>query len=184
MELATVGTIIGAVLGVPLRRSSGSQAQQPHRPDRTRDRRPCRLFMCRFSGSAMVALVIFYAKSRTGRLPIPAASTSRIEYTFTPVTGFYLARQRSCRDEWDVFWATSFRHLILPAALLGYFSAGLYQPHDAFSFMLNELGAGVYRRSAREGSFRDPGDLGPCSCAMRAWCRSMTVIALSYASLA
>ncbi|MGO7976051.1 ABC transporter permease subunit, partial [Rhizobium ruizarguesonis] len=58
------------------------------------------------------------------------------EYTFTPITGFYLL-DSSWQGQWDVFYEV-FRHIILPASLLGYFSLA-YISRMTRSFMLNEL---------------------------------------------
>jgi peptide/nickel transport system permease protein len=58
------------------------------------------------------------------------------EYTFTPVTGFFLIDAIINRD-WAAF-RDIVSHLILPASLLGYFSMA-YISRMTRSFMLNEL---------------------------------------------
>lgn len=132
MELATVGTIIGAAFGIPLgvlaavRR--GSLADQ----------------LVRIVGLVgysvpifwlgLLALLVFYAKlgwtSGPGRMDVV------FEYTFTPVTGFFLIDAIINRD-WAAF-RDIISHLILPASLLGYFSMA-YISRMTRSFMLNEL---------------------------------------------
>ena len=132
MELATDGTIIGAAFGIPLgvlaavRR--GSLADQ----------------LVRIVGLigysvpifwlGLLALLVFYAKlgwtSGPGRMDVV------FEYTFTPVTGFFLIDAIINRD-WAAF-RDIVSHLILPASLLGYFSMA-YISRMTRSFMLNEL---------------------------------------------
>ena len=55
---------------------------------------------------------------------------------FAPITGFYLL-DSALQGQWDVF-RDAFRHIILPASLLGYFSLA-YISRMTRSFMLNEL---------------------------------------------
>jgi peptide/nickel transport system permease protein len=132
MELATIGTIIGSLIGIPLgvlaavRR--GSIADQIVRV----------VGLIGYSVPifwlGLLSLVLFYAKLRwvayPGRLDIV------YEYTFTPITGFFLF-DSLVQGQWDVFW-DAFRHIILPGALLGYFSLA-YISRMTRSFMLNEL---------------------------------------------
>ncbi|MCM5553518.1 ABC transporter permease [Pleomorphomonas sp. NRK KF1] len=133
LELATVGTLIGAGLGVPLgviaavRR--GSIADQIVRI----------VGLIGYSVPifwlGLLSLLLFYAKLKwvayPGRLDIA------YEYTFTPITGLFLIDAAWTR-QWDVLW-DAFRHIILPGALLGYFSLA-YISRMTRSFMLNELG--------------------------------------------
>jgi peptide/nickel transport system permease protein len=132
IELATIGTLIGAVIGVPLgvlaavRR--GSLVDQVVRV----------IGLIGYSVPifwlGLLSLVLFYAKLRwaafPGRLDIV------YEYSFTPTTGFYLL-DSAMQGQWDVFWDVM-RHIFLPAALLGYFSLA-YISGLTRSFMLNEL---------------------------------------------
>ncbi|WP_284541896.1 ABC transporter permease [Pleomorphomonas sp. T1.2MG-36] len=133
LELATVGTLIGAGLGVPLgvvaavRR--GSIADQ----------------IVRIVGLVgysvpifwlgLLSLLLFYAKLKW--VAYPGRLDVAYEYTFTPITGLYLVDAAWTR-QWDVLW-DAFRHIILPGALLGYFSLA-YISRMTRSFMLNELG--------------------------------------------
>ena len=174
LELATVGTLIGAGLGVPLgvvaavRR--GSIADQIVRL----------VGLIGYSVPifwlGLLSLLLFYAKLKwvayPGRLDIA------YEYTFTPITGLYLIDAAWTR-QWDVLW-DAFRHIILPGALLGYFSLA-YISRMTRSFMLNELSQ-EYIVAARAKGLSE---------ARIIWFHALrnaavpliTVIALSYAGL-
>ncbi|WFR97313.1 ABC transporter permease [Rhizobium tumorigenes] len=133
LELATLGTMIGSVIGVPLgvlaavRR--GSLIDQLVRV----------IGLVGYSvpifWMALISLVIFYAKLKW--VAFPGRIDITYEYTFTPITGLFLL-DSALQGEWDVF-ADVFRHIILPASLLGYFSLA-YISRMTRSFMLNELG--------------------------------------------
>lgn len=133
LELATVGTLIGAGLGVPLgvvaavRR--GSIADQIVRI----------VGLIGYSVPifwlGLLSLLLFYAKLKW--VAYPGRLDVAYEYTFTPITGLYLVDAVWTR-QWDVLW-DAFRHIILPGALLGYFSLA-YISRMTRSFMLNELG--------------------------------------------
>ncbi|MEP9372890.1 ABC transporter permease [Mesorhizobium sp. KR1-2] len=132
MELATVGTIIGAAFGIPLgvlaavRR--GSLADQIVRV----------IGLVGYSVPifwlGLLGLLVFYA--RLGWTAGPGRIDVVFEYTFTPITGFYLLDALLNRD-WSAF-RDIFAHIILPASLLGYFSLA-YISRMTRSFMLNEL---------------------------------------------
>jgi peptide/nickel transport system permease protein len=132
IELATTGTLIGVILGVPLgvfaAVRSGSILDQ----------------MVRVIGLVgysvpifwlgLMALLLFYAKldwvAGPGRLDIS------YDYIVTPITGM-LSVDSLIEGEFGVF-GNVFSHLILPASLLGYFSLA-YISRMTRSFMLNEL---------------------------------------------
>lgn len=174
IELATVGTIIGAVIGVPLgvlaAVKRGSIADQLVRV----------IGLIGYSVPifwlGLLALVLFYAKlnwvAYPGRIDIV------YEYSFTPVTGFHLL-DATMQRQWDVLWDL-FRHIILPGGLLGYFSMA-YISRMTRSFMLNEL-AQEYIVAARAKGLSE---------ARIIWFHALrnaavplvTVIALSYAGL-
>ncbi|HEY0125426.1 MAG TPA: ABC transporter permease [Rhizobium sp.] len=174
MELATVGTIIGAVIGVPF----GVLAAV--RRNSLIDQIVRVIGLVGYSlpvfWLAMVALVIFYAQLRW--VAYPGRIDIAYEYTFTPVTGFYLL-DSAMQGQWDVFWDV-FRHIILPASLLGYFSLA-YISRMTRSFMLNELGQ-EYIVAARAKGLSEMRVIW--GHALRsAMVPLITVIALSYASL-
>jgi peptide/nickel transport system permease protein len=174
IELATLGTLIGAALGIPfgvlaaVRR--GSLLDQIVRI----------IGLVGYSVPiywlGLLSLLLFYAQLRwvafPGRLDIV------YEYSFTPITGFYLV-DAAWQGQWDVF-RDAFRHIILPASLLGYFSLA-YISRMTRSFMLNELGQ-EYIVAARARGLSE---------ARIVWGHALrnasvpliTVIALSYAGL-
>ncbi|ASP72782.1 ABC transporter permease subunit [Sinorhizobium meliloti] len=132
MELATLGTLFGAFIGVPLgvlaAVKRGSIADQVVRV----------IGLVGYSVPifwlALLALLVFYARLQW--VAYPGRIDIVYEYSFTPVTGFYLL-DSAWQGQWDVF-RDVFRHIILPASLLGYFSLA-YISRMTRSFMLNEL---------------------------------------------
>ncbi|AYD02377.1 ABC transporter permease [Neorhizobium sp. NCHU2750] len=174
MELATVGTIIGALFGVPLgvlaAVKRGSIADQIVRV----------IGLIGYSVPifwlGLLALVLFYAKlnwvAYPGRIDIV------YEYTFTPITGFYLI-DAIWQGQWDVLWDL-FRHIILPGALLGYFSLA-YISRMTRSFMLNEMSQ-EYVVTARAKGLSESRIIW-FHALRNAAVPLVTVIALSYAGL-
>lgn len=174
VELATVGTIIGAVLGVPLgvlaAVKRGSLIDQLVRL----------IGLIGYSVPifwlGLLSLVFFYAKLQW--VAFPGRIDIVYEYTFTPATGFFLI-DAIMQGEWEIFWDL-FRHIILPASLLGYVSLA-YISRMTRSFMLNELSQ-EYVIAARAKGLSE---------ARIIWFHALrnaavpliTVIALSYASL-
>ncbi|MBN7805510.1 ABC transporter permease [Agrobacterium rosae] len=132
IELATIGTLIGAVFGIPLgvlaAVKRGSIIDQIVRI----------IGLVGYSVPifwlGLLALLVFYAKLNW--VAYPGRMDIVYEFTFTPVTGFYLL-DAFWQGQWDVLWDL-FRHIILPAGLLGYFSLA-YISRMTRSFMLNEL---------------------------------------------
>jgi peptide/nickel transport system permease protein len=174
VELATLGTLIGAFVGVPLgvlaavRR--GSIADQVVRV----------IGLIGYSVPifwlALISLVIFYAQLRW--VAFPGRIDIVFEYTFTPITGFYLL-DSAWQGQWDVFYDV-FRHIILPASLLGYFSLA-YISRMTRSFMLNELSQEYIVAARAKGLSETRVIWGH---ALRnAAVPLVTVIALSYAGL-
>ncbi|WP_371071525.1 MULTISPECIES: ABC transporter permease [unclassified Sinorhizobium] len=174
IELATLGTLIGAVIGIPLgvlaavRR--GSIADQIVRV----------IGLVGYSVPifwlALIALVIFYARLRW--VAFPGRIDVVYEYTFTPVTGFYLI-DSAWQRQWDVF-RDVFRHIILPASLLGYFSLA-YISRMTRNFMLNELSQ-EYIVAARAKGLSETRVIW-MHALRNAAVPLVTVIALSYAGL-
>ncbi|PDT30553.1 peptide ABC transporter permease [Rhizobium sp. L9] len=174
IELATLGTLIGACVGVPLgvlaavRR--GSIADQIVRV----------IGLIGYSVPifwlALISLVIFYAQLRW--VAFPGRIDIVFEYTFTPITGFYLL-DSAWQGQWDVFYDVV-RHIILPASLLGYFSLA-YISRMTRSFMLNELSQEYIVAARAKGLSETRVIWGH---ALRnAAVPLVTVIALSYAGL-
>jgi len=174
MELATVGTVIGAVIGIPLgvlaAVKRGSVADQVVRI----------VGLIGYSVPifwlGLLALLVFYA--RLGWTSGPGRIDVVFEYTFTPITGFYLLDAILARD-WAVF-RDVLSHIILPASLLGYFSMA-YVSRMTRSFMLNEMGQ-EYIVAARAKGLSETRIIW--GHALRnAAVPLVTVIALSYAGL-
>ncbi|MGE0283737.1 MAG: ABC transporter permease [Rhizobiaceae bacterium] len=174
LELATAGTLIGLIFGIPLgvlaAVKRGSLADQVVRV----------VGLIGYSipifWLGLVGLLIFYAKldwvAGPGRIDIA------YEYTFTPITGIFLF-DAAIQGEWDAFWDI-FRHIILPASLLGYFSMA-YISRMTRSFMLNELGQEYIVAARAKGLSEQRIIWGH---ALRnAAVPLVTVIALSYATL-
>jgi peptide/nickel transport system permease protein len=174
LELATLGTLIGLVLGIPLgvlaAVKRGSLVDQAVR-------------VVGLIGYSMpifwlglLGLLVFYA--RLGWVEGPGRIGVAYEYTFTPITGLFLLDAAIQRD-WGAF-RDIFYHIVLPASLLGYFSMA-YISRMTRSFMLNELGQ-EYIVAARAKGLSE---------ARIVWGHALsnaavplvTVIALSYATL-
>jgi peptide/nickel transport system permease protein len=132
MELATLGTLIGAIFGIPL----GVLAAVKRGSIMDQIVRIIGLigYSVPIFWLGLLALLVFYAKlgwtSGPGRIDVV------YEYTFTPITGFYLL-DAVLQHNWDAL-RNIFSFIILPASLLGYFSLA-YISRMTRSFMLNEL---------------------------------------------
>jgi peptide/nickel transport system permease protein len=174
LELATLGTLIGAVFGIPLgvlaavRR--GSLVDQVVRV----------IGLIGYSVPvfwlALLALLFFYAKLNW--VAYPGRIDVVYEYTFTPITGLFML-DAIIQRQWDVLWDL-FRHIILPASLLGYFSLA-YISRMTRSFMLNEL-AQEYIVAARAKGLSETRIIW-FHALRNAAVPLLTVIALSYAGL-
>lgn len=173
-ELATVGTLIGSLLGVPLgvlaAVKRGSLIDQAVRV----------IGLIGYSMPifwlGLLALLLFYAKLQW--VAFPGRIDVAYEYSFTPTTGLFLL-DSAWQGQWDVF-RDVFRHLILPASLLGYVSLA-YISRMTRSFMLNEL-AQEYVVAARAKGLSE-GRIIWGHALRNAAVPLVTVIALSYASL-
>ncbi|MEO8686010.1 MAG: ABC transporter permease [Devosia sp.] len=174
IELATLGTLIGTVIGVPLgvlaAVKRGSFIDQVVRV----------IGLIGYSVPifwlGLLALLLFYAKLRW--VAFPGRIDIAYEYTFTPTTGFFLLDSLWQR-QWDVF-RDAFRHIILPASLLGYFSLA-YISRMTRSFMLNELSQ-EYVVAARAKGLSETRIIWRHAL-RNAAVPLVTVIALSYAGL-
>ncbi|WOC17090.1 ABC transporter permease [Pseudochrobactrum sp. MP213Fo] len=132
MELATIGTLIGAIIGVPL----GVLAAVKRGTFIDQLVRVIGLFgySMPIFWLGMICLLIFYAK--LGWVAGPGRIDVVYEYTFTPITGLYIL-DAIIQRQWDAL-SNIISHIILPASLLGYFSLA-YISRMTRSFMLNEL---------------------------------------------
>ncbi|MGQ5718788.1 ABC transporter permease [Pseudochrobactrum asaccharolyticum] len=132
MELATIGTLIGAVIGIPL----GVLAAVKRGSFIDQLVRVVGLFgySVPIFWLGMICLLIFYAK--LGWVAGPGRIDVAYEYTFTSITGLYIL-DAIIQRQWDAL-GNILSHIILPASLLGYFSMA-YISRMTRSFMLNEL---------------------------------------------
>ncbi len=132
LELATLGTMIGIILGIPL--GVLAAVKQGRWPDQ----------IARFIGLfgysipifwlGLMGLLLFYAK--LGWVSGPGRISVAYQDFVTPVTGVILL-DAAMQGEWDAFW-NAVSHLILPSAVLGLFSLA-YISRMTRSFMITEL---------------------------------------------
>ncbi|WP_411879664.1 ABC transporter permease [Polaromonas sp. YR568] len=174
LELASLGILIGAGLGVPL----GVWAAV--RRGKLVDQVVRVIGLVGYSVPifwlGLMALVVFYA--RLGWVSGPGRMDVTYEYTLTPVTGLLLL-DTAMAGEWEAF-RNVFSHLILPASLLGYFALA-YISRMTRSFMLNEL-AQEYVIAARAKGLSESRIIWRHAL-RNAMVPLVTVIALSYAGL-
>jgi peptide/nickel transport system permease protein len=132
LELATLATLIGIVLGVPM----GVLAAT--REGRWLDQVVRVVSLLGYSVPVfwlgLMGLLLFYAT--LGWVAGPGRLDVAYEDLVEPVTGV-LTIDALLAGEPDVFW-NALDHLVLPAAILGYFSLA-YIARMTRSFMLNEL---------------------------------------------
>ncbi|MDP2572620.1 ABC transporter permease [Vibrio penaeicida] len=174
LELATLGIIVGVLLGVPL----GIWAAL-HRG--TWQDNLIRVFsLVGYSTPVfwlgLIGLLVFYAKldwvAGPGRLDIG------YEYLVTPVTGMILV-DSALEQQWDVFW-NAISHLVLPVLILGYFSMA-YIGRMTRSLMLDELEK-EYVVTARVKGVSEF-TLITRHCLVNIRVPLITILALTYASL-
>ena len=174
LELATVATLLGVVLGVPM----GVAAAV--RQGRFLDHAIRLVGLVGYSVPVfwlgLVGLLVFYAKldwvAGPGRLDV------FYDGLVEPVTGVILI-DAALAGEWDVF-SNAVSHLILPASILGYFSLA-YVARMTRSFMIEQLSQ-EYITTARVKGLSETlviwrHALGNTAVPL------VTVIALSYANL-
>lgn len=178
LELATLGTIFGVLLGVP----AGVLAAT--RPGSWADQIVRLIGLMGYSMPVfwlgLMGLLLFYGVldwvGGPGRLD--AAYDMMFEFEVTQHTGMILL-DTAIAGRWDMF-ANAISHIVLPAGLLGYLSMA-YISRMTRSFMMNELGQ-EYITTARVKGMPERRVI---------WVHAMknvmvpliTVIALSYAYL-
>ncbi|WP_373696700.1 ABC transporter permease [Microvirga yunnanensis] len=174
LELATLGTLIGVIVGIPLgvlaAVKRGSLVDQFVRV----------LGLAGYSipifWLGLMGLLLFYAK--LGWVAGPGRIDVTYSYLYTPVTNIVLL-DTAMQGQWDAFW-DAVSHIILPACLLGYFSLA-YISRMTRSFMLNEL-AQEYVIAARVKGLSEARVIWRHAL-RNAAVPLITVIALSYANL-
>ena len=131
-ELATIATIIGIAIGVPVGVLAG--ARKGRWPDHLVRIVALFGYSVPVFWLGLVGLFVFYGKldwvSGTGRLDV------FYEDIVTTRTGVILI-DSAIEGEWDIF-RNAFSHLILPAGILGYYSLA-YIARMTRSFMIEQL---------------------------------------------
>ncbi len=174
LELATLGTLIGAGLGVPL--GVWAAVRRGGAVDQVVRVMGLIGYSVPIFWLGLMALLVFYA--RLGWVAGPGRIDITYEFTLTPVTGIMLL-DTAMAGEWEAF-ANALSHLILPASLLGYFSLA-YISRMTRSFMLNELSQ-EYVIAARAKGLTETRIIWRHAL-RNAMVPLVTVIALSYAGL-
>ena len=137
LELATLGTIFGTLVGIP----AGVLAAT--RPGSIADQIVRVVGLMGYSMPVfwlgLIGLLVFYGQldwvAGPGRLD--PTYDMMMEFTLTSYTGMILI-DSALNGAWDVF-GNAISHIILPAGLLGYVSMA-YISRMTRSFMMNELG--------------------------------------------
>ena len=132
LELATLATLIGIVLGVPM--GVLAATQEGRWPDQVVRVVSLLGYSVPVFWLGLMGLLLFYAT--LGWVAGPGRLDVAYEDLVEPVTGV-LTIDALLAGEPDVFW-NALSHLVLPASLLGYFSLA-YIARMTRSFMLNEL---------------------------------------------
>ena len=174
LELATLGTLIGAGLGVPL--GVWAAVRRGRLPDQIVRVVGLVGYSAPIFWLGLMALVVFYA--RLGWVGGPGRMDIVYEFTLSPITGLLLI-DTAIKGEWAAF-ANALSHLILPASLLGYFSLA-YISRMTRSFMLHEL-TQEYVVAARAKGLSESRIIWRHAL-RNAMVPLVTVIALSYAGL-
>lgn len=133
LELATIATLIGVLLGVPM--GIAAAVWQDKWPDQVVRVIGLVGYSVPIFWLGIMGLLVFYGilgwVSGPGRLGV------FFEDIVPPVTGVILI-DSAIAGEWEVFW-NAVSHVVLPAAVLGYFSIA-YIARMTRSFMLDQLG--------------------------------------------
>lgn len=133
IELATLGTFIGVVCGIPM--GVLAAVHKGKWPDQLIRVVGLLGYSVPIFWLGLLGLLVFYARldwiGGPGRLDIA------YDYRVDPVTGMLLVDSLLAGDT-AVFW-NAVSHIILPASLLGYFSLA-YISRMTRSFMLEQLG--------------------------------------------
>ena len=174
LELATVGILIGAGVGVPL--GVWAAVRRGGAADHAVRVMGLVGYSVPIFWLGLMALVLFYAK--LGWVAGPGRIDVAFEYSVPRVSGLLLL-DAALAGEWDAF-RNALSHLALPGALLGYFSLA-YISRMTRSFMLNEL-AQEYIVAARAKGLSEARIVWRHAL-RNAMVPLVTVIALSYAGL-
>ncbi|WNJ89447.1 ABC transporter permease [Bosea sp. 685] len=132
LELATLGTLIGVALGVPL--GVLAAVYQGRWPDQLARLIGLFGYSVPVFWFGLMGLLLFYAK--LGWVGGPGRISVAYQDFVDPITGV-LVIDAALQGEWDAF-RDAWSHLILPAAVLGLLSVA-YISRMARSFMITEL---------------------------------------------
>ena len=174
LELATVGILLGAGLGVPL--GVWAAVRRGGWVDQAVRVMGLVGYSVPIFWMGLMGLVVFYAK--LGWVGGPGRIDVAFEYSVPAVTGLLLA-DAALAGEWQAF-GNAVSHLLLPGALLGAFSMA-YISRMTRSFMLHELGQ-EYIVAARAKGLSE-GRIVWRHALRNAMVPLITVVALSYAGL-
>ncbi len=174
LELATVGILIGAGLGIPL--GVWAAVRKGGFVDHAVRVMGLVGYSVPVFWLGLMALVLFYAK--LGWVGGPGRIDVAFEYSVERVTGLLLV-DAAIAGEWEAF-GNAVSHLVLPGSLLGYFSLA-YISRMTRSFMLNEL-AQEYIVAARARGLSETRIIWRHAL-RNAMVPLVTVVALSYAGL-
>jgi len=174
LELATIATIIGVVLGVPA--GIAAAVYRNRWPDQIVRVLGLVGYSVPVFWFGLMGLLLFYGI--LGWVAGPGRQGVFYEDLFEPITGVILI-DAILMGEWDAFW-DAVGHVILPASILGYYSLA-YISRMTRSFMLEQMSQ-EYIVTARVKGMSE---------ARVIWVHALknisvqliTVIALSYASL-
>jgi peptide/nickel transport system permease protein len=165
LELATVATLIGVVLGIPM--GVIAAVTRGRLPDLVVRVVSLLGYSVPVFWLGLMGLLLFYG--RLGWVAGPGRIDVAFEDLVTPVTGVIMI-DSALAGEWEVFW-NALSHVILPASILGYLSLA-YLARMTRSFMLAELGQ-EYVTTARIKGLAERRVVVPL----------ITVVALAYANL-
>ncbi len=132
LELATIATLLGIFVGVPM--GVWAAVNQGHWIDHVVRVLGLVGYSVPVFWLGMVALLIFYGK--LGWVGGPGRLDVYYDGIVDPVTGVILI-DSALADEWDIFW-NAVSHLILPSLILGSFALA-YIARMTRSFMLDQL---------------------------------------------
>ncbi len=177
LELATVATLFGVLLGVPMGVCAG--VYQGRWPDQVIRVVGLLGYSIPVFWLGLMGLLVFYARWPWGELvPGPGRLDVFFDGLVDPVTGVLLI-DSAMAGEWEIFWNAAW-HLVLPASILGYFSLA-YISRMTRSFMLEQLSQ-EYITTARVKGVPEWRVIWVHALG-NVWVPLVTVIALSYANL-
>lgn len=174
LELATVATFFGVILGVPMGVLAG--VYQGRWPDQVIRVVGLLGYSIPVFWLGLMGLLLFYAT--WDLVPGPGRLDFFYDDIVDPVTGVILI-DAAIAGEWEVFWNAA-SHVLLPAAILGYFSLA-YISRMTRSFMLEQLSQ-EYITTARVKGVPEWRVIWVHALG-NVWVPLVTVIALSYANL-